>query len=181
MKIATRTEWSLKASKGLPGRLGPAAFVLALGGVLLFAAPLSVSIICWVVAGLLVLVAILIPDAVTVDRPRQEVVLRKASYGLLPKTRIIPFSTVEAVQVGYRRTLGLASNDWQVTLLQADRTVTVTHGRNELRMRQLGSAISQLVGVKFVSDTFKPKGVSHDQKFYSRGPGGWRLPPSSTV
>ena len=175
MKIITQTEKSLTASKGLPGRLGSAVFLLALGAVLMFVAPLSVAIICWVLAGVFALVAILATDTITVDRPSREIVLRKPSYGLFPKTRIIPFSAVETVQVGYRRTLGLASADWQVTLLLTDHAVNVMHSRNELRMRQLGSAISRLVGVRFVSNTFKPKSVSHDQMRFSRGP-GWRPP-----
>lgn len=173
MKIVNKTEQSLEASKSLPDRLVPAVFFIALGGLLLFVAPLSASIICWVLAGFLVLTVILIPTTITVDRSRKEIALRKLSYG--PKTRIIPFSAVEAVQVGYRRNLGLASNDWQVTLLLTDRTVAIAHSRNELRIRQLGSAISRLVGVKFVSDTFKPKNTFQDKGawFYS----GIRRPP----
>lgn len=165
MRIVARTELNLKASKGLLSRLGPSVFLLVIGGLFLFIVPLYVSIICWALAGILMLIAVLFPDTITVNRSHEEIIIRKPIFGLFAGTRVIPFKEVEAVQVGYRRYLitSTSPSEWQVTLILTNGNVTVSHSRNELRMRQLGSAISKLTGAKFVSDTYKPKYTFKDK------------------
>ena len=135
-----------------------------IGGLFLFATPIYVSVICWALAGLLVLIAVLVPDTITVNRSHEEIILRQPMFVLFAGTRVIPFKELEAVQVGYRRYLiSLSTTEWQVTLILTNGNVTVSHSRNELRMRQLGSAISKLTGAKFVSDTYKPKYTFKDK------------------
>ena len=168
MKIRTQNEQEITASKSLYGKLEPVLFLGIVGTVFYVVAPTLLGIVCWLLAGLYLISAILSPEGIIVDSIQKVIIIRRPIFGLFPGKQFIPFDKVQAVQVGYRRVFGLATSRWKVTLILDKGNADISSGTNELQMRHLGSVISKQLGVKFISDTFKPRNDSQDQKFFFR-------------
>jgi hypothetical protein len=168
MKIRSQNEQEIIASKSFYKRLEPVLFFSIIGTAFYMFAPTLPVIVCWILAGLYLVSAILFPEDITADSIQQVVVIRNPIFGLFSVKRFIPFDKVQAVQVGYRRVFGLSTSRWKVTLILDKGTADISSSPNELQMRHLGSVISKQLGVKFISDTFKPELNSQDQKFFFR-------------
>jgi len=168
MKIRTETDQELTASKSFYKRLEPVLFFSIVGTAFYMFDPTLPGIVCWFLAGFFLISAVLLPEYITVDSIQKVVLIRRPVFGLFPHKRFIPFNKVKAVQVGYRRVFGLSTSRWKVTLILDTGNADISSSTNELPMRLLGSAISKQLGVKFISDTFKPRIHSQDQKFFFR-------------
>ena len=168
MKVRTQNDQEIIASKSFYKRLEPVLFFSIVGTAFYMFTPPMPGIVCWILAGFFLISAILFTEDITVDSIQQVVVIRKPIFGLIPAKRFIPFDKVQAVRVGYRRVFGLSTSRWKVTLILDKGTADISSSTNELQMRHLGSVISKQLGVKFISDTFKPVLNSQDQKFFFR-------------
>lgn len=168
MKVRTQNDQETIVLKSFYKRLEPVLFFSIVGTAFYMFTPTMPGIVCWILAGFFLISAILFPEDITVDSIQQVVVIRKPLFWLFPHKRFIPFDKVQAVQVGYRRVFGLSTSRWKVTLILDKGTADISSSSNELQMRHLGSVISKQLGVRFISDTFKPRNDSLDQKFFFR-------------
>jgi hypothetical protein len=168
MKVRTQNEQEIIASKSFYKRLEAVLFLGIVGTAFYMFTPTLPGIVCWILAGFFLFSAILFPEDIIVDSIQKVITIRRPIFGLFPGKRFISFDKVQAIQVGYRRVFGLSTSRWKVTVILDKGSFTLSHSTNEIQMRHIGSIISKRLGVKFISDTFKPRIHSQDQKFFFR-------------
>ena len=90
MKIRTQNEQEITASKSLYGKLEPVLFLGIVGTVFYVVAPTLLGIVCWLLAGLYLISAILSPEGIIVDSIQKVIIIRRPIFGLFPGKQFIP-------------------------------------------------------------------------------------------
>ena len=155
MEIKEQDEQRMVIALTLGNRLITILGALILGTVLYFTLPFHIGIAFGVVAGLIVLGELILPDKVVIDKLAQKITVRRRQFWFVPWQRVIPFSAVESVDLDIKwRKRGSEAGggqyqEFQVFLNASGKKILIEASRNETHIWNLATEIGKFIGREY--------------------------------